>query len=36
MMDPENVPDLVLEGWLRTLGIESLCQCDVLVFFYRH
>src|SRR5436190_23952556 len=36
MMDPENVPDLVLEGWLRTLGIESLCQWDVLVFLYRH
>ena len=36
MMDPENAPDLLLEGWLRTLGIESLCQWDVLVFLYRH
>jgi len=36
MMDPENAPELLLEGWLRTLGIESLCQWDVLVFLYRH
>ena len=36
MMDPKNAPDLLLEGWLRTLGIESLCQWDVLVFLYRH
>ena len=36
MMDPENPPDLQVEGWLKTLGIESLCQWDVLVFLDRH
>ena len=35
-MDRENPPDLQVEGWLKTLGIESLCQWDVLVFLYRH
>jgi len=35
-MDPENAPDHQVEGWLKTLGIESLCQWDVLVFQYRH
>jgi DNA-binding MarR family transcriptional regulator len=25
-----------IEGWLKTLGIESRCQWDVLVFLYRH
>src|ERR1700693_1033117 len=25
-----------VEGWLKTLGIESLCQWDGLVFLYRH
>jgi len=34
--DPENPPDLQVEKWLETLGIESLCQWDVLVFLYRH
>jgi hypothetical protein len=34
--DRENPPDLQVEGWLKTLGIESLCQWDVLVFLYRH
>ena len=32
----ENPPDAEVEGWLKTLGIESLCQWDVLVFFHRH
>ena len=32
----DNQPDLQVEGWLKTLGIESLCQWDVLVFLYRH
>ena len=32
----QNQPDLQVEGWLKTLGIESLCQWDVLVFLYRH
>jgi DNA-binding MarR family transcriptional regulator len=31
-----NEPDVQVEGWLKTLGIESLCQWDVLVFLYRH
>ena len=35
-LDRENPPDLQVEGWLKTLGIESLCQWDVLVFLYRH
>jgi MarR family len=29
-LDPEIV------GWLTTGGVTSLCQWDVLVFFYRH
>ena len=32
----DNQPDLQVEGWLKTLGIESLFQWDVLVFLYRH
>ena len=35
-MAQDNSPDLQVEGWLKTLGIESLCQWDVLVFLYRH
>jgi hypothetical protein len=35
-LDRETPPDLQVEGWLKTLGIESLCQWDVLVFLYRH
>ena len=35
-MAEDNQPDLEVEGWLKTLGIESLCQWDVLVFLYRH
>ena len=35
-MAQDNQPDLQLEGWLKTLGIESLCQWDVLVFLDRH
>lgn len=35
-MDRQNPTDLQVEGWLKALGIESLCQWDVLVFFYRH
>ncbi len=36
MMAQDNQPDLQVEAWLKTLGIESLCQWDVLVFLYRH
>ena len=35
-MAQDNQPDLQVEGWLKTLGIESLCHWDVLVFLYRH
>ena len=35
-MAQDNQPDPQVEGWLKTLGIESLCQWDVLVFQYRH
>ena len=36
MMDPENALYLQVQGWLKTLSIQSLCQWDVLVFLYRH
>jgi hypothetical protein len=29
-------PDTAIAGWLRTLGVASLCQWDVLVFLARH
>jgi hypothetical protein len=32
----ENAPELPIEGWLKTLGIDSLTQWDVLGFVYRH
>ena len=35
-MAQDNQPDLQVEGWLKTVGIESLCQWDVLVFLDRH
>ena len=35
-MAQDNQPDLQVEGWLKTLGIESLCQWDVMVFLDRH
>ncbi|MCI0455587.1 MAG: MarR family transcriptional regulator [Gemmataceae bacterium] len=35
-MIQEYTSDIELEGWLKTLGIESLCQWDVLLFLYRH
>ena len=35
-MAQDNEPDLQVEGWLKTLGIESLCQWDMLIFLYRH
>src|SRR5438094_500216 len=35
-MAQDNQPDLQVAGWLETLGIESLCQWDVLVFLERH
>jgi biotin operon repressor len=35
-MPQGNQPDLRVNGWLKTVGIESLSQWDVLVFLYRH
>src|ERR1700730_3758351 len=35
-MAQDNQPDVEVEGWLKTLGIESLCQWDMLVFLDRH
>jgi hypothetical protein len=35
-MAQDNQPDLQVDGWLKILGMESLCQWDVLVFLYRH
>src|ERR1700730_8766367 len=35
-MAQDNKPNVQVDGWLKTLGIESLCQWDVLVFLYRH
>ena len=35
-MAPYNPQDLQIESWLKTLGIESLCQLDVLVFLHHH
>src|ERR1700693_2793260 len=35
-MAQHNQPDLQVEGWLKTLGIESLSQWDMLVFLNRH
>jgi hypothetical protein len=31
-----NPADLPVESLLQTLGIDSLCQWDLLVFLYRH
>lgn len=35
-MAQDNISDAELEGLVQTLGIESLCQWDVLVFLYHH
>lgn len=35
-MAKDNQQDLQVEDWLKTLGIESLCQWDMLVFLDRH
>src|SRR5919108_1801732 len=32
----ENISDAEIDGWLKTLGVASLCQWDVLIFLYRH
>jgi hypothetical protein len=35
-MEQENPPDPHVESCLKTLGIHSLLQWDVLAFVYRH
>jgi hypothetical protein len=35
-MVQENSLDVAIAGWLRDLGITSLCQWDLLVFLYQH
>ena len=35
-MARDNEPDVQVEGLLKTLGITSLCQWDMLVFLQRH
>jgi hypothetical protein len=36
MMPNEDISDDEIDGWLKTLGVVSLCQWDVLIFLYRH
>jgi hypothetical protein len=36
MIQHEHISDAEIDGWLKTLGITSLCQWDVLVFLHRH
>jgi hypothetical protein len=35
-MQDEHLSDAEIDGLLKTLGITSLCQWDVLVFLYHH
>src|SRR5438309_881971 len=35
-MAQEQIPDNEVEGWLKALGVESLCHWDVLTFLYGH
>jgi hypothetical protein len=35
-MHEEHPPHAEVEGWLKALGVESLCQWDVLVFLHGH
>jgi DNA-binding MarR family transcriptional regulator len=34
--DGSRPQDLPVDDWLKTLGIESLCQWDTIVFLDRH
>jgi hypothetical protein len=36
MMPHEDISGAEIDGWLKTLGLTSRCQWDVLVFLYRH
>jgi DNA-binding MarR family transcriptional regulator len=35
-MEPHDASEELVESWLRTLGLDSLTQWDLLVFLYRH
>ena len=35
-MAKDNSPDVEVTGWLKTLGITTLCQWGLLMFLYRH
>jgi hypothetical protein len=35
-MHQENPSDAEVADWLKTLGVESQCQWDMLIFLYRH
>ena len=35
-MQQEFPSDTEVTGWLTNLGVETLCQWDLLVFLYRH
>jgi hypothetical protein len=34
--DYMTVSEAAVKGWLNIVGIESLCQWDILLFLYRH
>ncbi len=36
MIAQENVADADVQHWLQSVGVESLCQLEVLTFLYRH
>ena len=36
MIAHENVADADVQHWLQSVGLESLCQLEVLTFFHRH
>ena len=36
MIAQENVADADVQHWLQSVGLESLCQLEVLTFFHRH
>jgi hypothetical protein len=35
-MAQNHTVDVEVEGWLKILGITTLCQWDLLMFLYRH
>jgi len=35
-MAQENIADADVHNWLQSVGVESLCQWDVLGFLHRH